>query len=140
MAAPKTRPTDADVDAYLASIDHPQRRTDTQAVVQLMREITATEPVMWGTMIGFGRLPYTNARGETHVWFAIGVAPRTAALTLYGLTYDGSNDDLIERLGKHKTGKGCLYVNKLADIDLDVLRELIVRGWLANHQPEAASD
>ena len=85
---------------------------------------------MWGpAIVGFGHLRYTYASGHSGEMARVGFSPRKAALTLYGLTLYGSNADLLERLGKHRVGKGCLYVNKLEDIDLDVLRRLIRRGW-----------
>ncbi|WP_223277672.1 DUF1801 domain-containing protein [Janibacter sp. YB324] len=80
-------------------------------------------------MIGFGAQPYTTADGKEREWFRIGLAPRKAALTLYGLTFHGSNEDLLDRLGKHTTGKGCVYIKRLEDVDADVLRELVERSW-----------
>ncbi|ANH40409.1 hypothetical protein I601_4013 [Nocardioides dokdonensis FR1436] len=132
--ARKTRPTPADVDAYLAGVEHERRRADALAALAMMRDVTGVEPVMWGTsMVGFGRQRYTTADGKEHEWFALGLAPRKAALTLYGLTYYDSNRDLLDRLGPHTTGKGCLYVKRWKDLDQDVLRELVERSWLANH-------
>ena len=87
-------------------------------------------------MIGFGHQPYTTADGKEREWFAVGLAPRKAALTLYGLTYYGSNDDLLDRLGPHTTGKGCLYVKRLNAVDRTVLTELVQRAWQENHRPE----
>jgi hypothetical protein len=92
--------------------------------------------VLWGTsMVGFGSQRYTTADGKEHEWFAVGLSPRKAALTLYGLTYYDSNQDLLERLGPHTTGKGCLYVKRLEDVDRDVLVELVERAWAANAEP-----
>ena len=89
---------------------------------------------MWGSsMVGFGTQRYTTADGKQREWFAVGLAPRKASLTLYGLTYYDSNQDLLDRLGPHTTGKGCLYVKRLDDLDRDVLVELVERGWAANH-------
>ncbi len=131
--ARKTRPTSEDVAVYVAGVEHAHRREDTEAALALVRDVTDAEPVMWGpSMIGFGTQRYTTADGKEHEWFAVGLAPRKAALTLYGLTYYGSNDDLLERLGPHTTGKGCLYVKRMADIDHGVLRELVERAWHAN--------
>ena len=130
----KTQPTDGDVAAYLAAVEHPRRREDALAALALMREVSDVEPRMWGaSMVGFGRQDYTTADGRQHQWFAIGLAPRKAALTLYGLTYYDSNRDLLDRLGPHTTGKGCLYVKRLEELDQDVLRELVERSWRANH-------
>lgn len=132
--ARKTRPTPADVDAYLAGVEQDGRREDALAAVAQMRDVSGVEPVMWGaSMVGFGRQRYTTADGREHEWFALGLAPRKAALTLYGLTYYGSNSDLLARLGPHTTGKGCLYVKRWHDLDQDVLRELVQRAWQANH-------
>lgn len=131
-----TRPGSDDVDAHLAEVTPARRREDAQAVVSLMREVTGAEPVLWGSsMIGFGRQPYTTADGKEREWFAVGLAPRKAALTLYGLTFYGSNTDLLDRLGPHTTGKGCVYVKRLSDLDGDVLRRLVERAWASNHRP-----
>ncbi|MFT3662082.1 MAG: DUF1801 domain-containing protein [Gordonia sp. (in: high G+C Gram-positive bacteria)] len=132
----KTRPTEVSADEFLADVTEERRRAAAQAVCALMREVSGVEPVMWGSaIVGFGDRPYTTADGRAHDWFAIGLSPRKAALTLYGLTYDGSNDDLLGRLGAHTVGKGCLYVKRLDDVDRAVLRELIERAWNVHDQP-----
>ncbi|WP_282072487.1 DUF1801 domain-containing protein [Janibacter hoylei] len=126
----KTTPTDTSPGELLAAVADERRRTDARGVLDLMREVSGVEPVVWGpSMIGFGTQPYTTADGKERKWFRIGLAPRKAALTLYGLTFYGSNADLLERLGTHTTGKGCLYVKRLSDVDADVLRELVERSW-----------
>jgi hypothetical protein len=131
-----TQPGSGDVRAYLDSVPDDRRRTDALAAVELMREVTGAEPVMWGpSMIGFGTQRYTTADGKEREWFAVGLAPRKAALTLYGLTSYGSNEDLLERLGPHTTGKGCVYVKRVGDLDRTVLTEIIDRAWRENHQP-----
>lgn len=130
-----SQPTDGDVAAYLDGVADEQRRDDTRAMVSLMRDVTGAEPRMWGTgMVGFGRQPYRTADGKDREWFAVGLAPRKAALTLYGLTYYGSNTDLLERLGPHTTGKGCLYLKRLDDVDRDVLTDLVRRAWETNNE------
>ena len=130
-----TTPTDGDVDAYLASVADDRRRGEAREVLTLMREVTGAEPRLWGTsLIGFGRQPYRTADGKEREWFAVGLAPRKAALTLYGLTYYGSNEDLIARLGPHTTGKGCLYVKRLDAVDREVLTELVALAWRTNHR------
>lgn len=130
MAENKTAPTDVPVEAFLASVEHPVRRQDGEAVVELMRDITGQEPVMWGpSIIGFGSYHYKYASGHEGDAAAVGFSPRKGNLALYGLTYAPESAPLLERLGKHKTGAACLYVNKLADIDLDVLKELIELGY-----------
>lgn len=130
-----TRPTDADVTAYLDAVTDQRRRDDARSVLDLIRTVTGAEPRMWGpSTVGFGRQPYRTADGKEREWFAVGLAPRKAALTLYGLTYHDSNTDLLERLGPHTTGKGCLYVKRLADLDREVLTELVRRAWETNHE------
>lgn len=129
---PSTAPTGASVEDFLAAVDHDGRRADAQAVYALMGEVTGVAPKMWGTsIIGFGDQPYTTADGKEHSWFTLGLAPRKQALTLYGLTFYGSNTDLLDRLGPHTIGKGCVYIKKLSAVDHDVLRELITRAWSA---------
>lgn len=128
----KTQASDASVDSVLDAAG-PDRARDARAAAELMSQVTGAEPVVWGTsIVGFGIQPYTTADGRQREWFAVGVAPRKASLTLYGLTYSGSNDDLLARLGPHTTGKGCLYVKRLADLDQSVLTELVARSWAAN--------
>ncbi len=130
-----TQPSDADVTAFLDGVTDDRRREDARAVVELMREVTGASARMWGTTtIGFGRQPYRTAYGKERERFALGHAPRKPALTLYGLTYYGTNTDLLERLGPHTTGKGCVYVKRLDDVDRDVLTELVRRSWETNHE------
>jgi hypothetical protein len=134
MSDRKTRPTAHDVNHFLTTVTDARRRQDAEAATELMREVTGVDPEMWGSsIIGFGRQPYTTADGKRHEWFAVGLSPRKAALTLYGLTYYDSNRDLLERLGPHTTGKGCVYVKRLFDLDDLVLRELVERAWRTNH-------
>jgi hypothetical protein len=136
MSDRSTVPTDASVDDLIESTTDDRRREDAREALDLMREVTGAEPVVWGpSMIGFGRQPYTTADGKEREWFAVGLAPRKAALTFYGLTYYGSNDDLLERLGPHTTGKGCVYVKRLEALDREVLTEMVRRAWRENHQP-----
>ena len=132
MAENKTAPTDVPVEAFLASVEHPVRRQDAATVLELMRDVTGQEPVMWGpSIIGFGSYHYKYASGREGDAAAVGFSPRKGNLALYGLTYAPEAAPLLERLGKHKTGAACLYVNKLADIDLAVLKELIALGYRA---------
>lgn len=130
----KTTPNRGDVEAFLSSVTDERRREDARAALNLMREVTGENPVLWGgSIIGFGRQPYTTADGKQREWFAIGLSPRKASLTLYGLTFYGSNEDLLERLGPHTIGKGCVYVKRLDALDQDVLIELLARSWASNH-------
>ena len=129
-----TQPTDADVTAFLDAVTDERRRDDARVVLDLIRDVTRAQPQMWGaSTIGFGRQPYRTADGKEREWFAVGLSPRKAALTLYGLTYHGSNTDLLDKLGPHTTGKGCLYVMRLDDLDREVLAELIRRAYATNH-------
>jgi hypothetical protein len=128
-----TTPTPDDVRAYLDTVPDERRRTDAIAALELIHDVTGAEPVMWGSsMIGFGTQRYTTADGKEREWFAVGLAPRKAALTLYGLTYDESHQPLLDRLGPHTTGKGCLYVKRLDALDRDVLAELVGVSWGEN--------
>ncbi|GAA4679329.1 hypothetical protein GCM10023197_39530 [Gordonia humi] len=127
---PTTRRTDASVEDFIAAVPNARRRDDTVAAVRLIRDTIGEDPSMWGpSIIGFGDRPYRTADGREHEWFAVGLSPRRQALTLYGLTADGSNGDLLDGLGPHTTGKGCLYIARLADVDASVLTELIARAW-----------
>jgi hypothetical protein len=135
----KTLPTSADVGAFLDGVEDARRRADAGAVLDMMRRVTGAEPQMWGgSIVGFGHQPYTTADGKERDWFAVGLSPRKAALTIYGLTFYGSNEDLLERLGRHTIGKGCLYVKRLDDVDREVLEELIARAWETNHVEDAS--
>jgi hypothetical protein len=126
MAELKTKPTDASVEAYLNCVEPEKKRQDSFAVLELMREVTGEEPKMWGSsIIGFGSYHYKYASGREADWMLVGFAPRKQALTLYIMSGFEGYDELMADLGKHKTGKSCLYINKLDDIDLDTLRELV---------------
>ncbi len=130
MAENKTQATDASVDGFLAAVDHPVRRADGLRLLAMMSEITGERPRMWGpSIVGFGQYHYKYATGREGDAAAVGFSPRKASLSLYGVTYSPEAAGLLERLGKHKTGAGCLYVNKLADVDEAVLRELIRTGY-----------
>lgn len=130
MAEIKTRPTGADVTAFLDSIPDERRRAEGHAMRALLERVTGEPATMWGpSMVGFGSMPYTNTTG-TNEWFVVGFSPRKAALTIYGV-HDGYGppDPLLERLGPHTTGKGCLYVKHLDAIDIDVLELMARQAW-----------
>src|SRR4051794_12930389 len=130
MGEPKTAPSQASVTEFLAAVTDPRRRADAEAVCALMSEVTGAQPVMWGpSIIGFGSYHYKYASGREGDAAAVGFSPRKGNLALYGLTYAPESARLLARLGKHKTSVACLYVNKLADINLDVLKELIELGY-----------
>lgn len=122
----KTQKNDQDVAAFLDAIEHAGRREDSKAVYALMEAVVGEPGAMYGdAIVGFGSYHYKYASGREGDWFEVGFSPRKTSLTLYIMPGFSSYDDLMARLGKHKTGKSCLYVNKLADVDMDVLRELI---------------
>lgn len=126
MAANKTQANDASVEAFLAAVTNETRRSDTRVIVDMMAHITGCPPVMWGaSIIGFDRYHYRYDSGREGEHLITGVAPRKTALTVYIMPGFGAYGALMDRLGKYKTGKSCLYVNTLADIDLAVLEELI---------------
>ena len=129
MAAPKTRPTDASVPDFLASIEDERRRADAQAACALIEEETGEKPVMWGTsIVGFGS--YQAATGE---WMTIGLSPRRSALVLYLMEGFDGFEEALERLGPHRTGRACLYLARLDKVDTDVLRELVRKSYAATN-------
>ncbi|NPV55833.1 MAG: DUF1801 domain-containing protein [Anaerolineae bacterium] len=139
MAELKTKKNSNSVEDFLETIEDESRRQDSYAVLQLMREVTGAEPGMWGdSIVGFGAYHYRYQSGREGEWFLVGFSPRKHSLTLYIMSGFDEYDQLLARLGKHKIGKACLYVNKLADVDQDVLRRLVtasVRHMQASHSP-----
>jgi hypothetical protein len=126
MAEMKTKPTETSVDAFLDAIADPSRRDDCRTVLEIMKSATGAEPKIWGSgMVGFGTYHYRYESGREGDWFLTGFAPRKNDLTLYIMAGFDRYEDLMNRLGKHKTGKCCLYVKRLSEIDLSVLRELV---------------
>lgn len=136
MSENQTRETDASVQEFINGVENPTRRNDAFRLVELMRRVTGTEPKMWGpSIIGFGKSHYRYESGREGDEPRVAFSPRKANLAIYVLSRDDrSSDDLLARLGKHKTGVVCLYVNKLADVDLDVLEALVARSWKASFE------
>lgn len=135
MSTNKTQPTNASVDAFLASLADPQMQADCRAVAAMMAEATGSEPKLWGaTIVGFGSYHYRYASGREGDFMLAGFAPRKRALTLYIMAGFAEYGSLLARLGKHTTGKSCLYVKRLADVDQDVLREITTRSVAAIRQ------
>ena len=129
MAENKTQPTDQSVDDFINSLADERQRQDSQAILGLMQEVTGEKPVMWGeAIVGFGRYNYKYASGRSGTWFLTGLAPRKRNISLYIMAGFERYSDLLERLGKHKTGVGCLYINRLQDVDFNVLRELVIQS------------
>lgn len=135
MAELKTTQTDADVEAFLNSVEHEGKRADSFKILELMRKVTGLEPKMWGdSMIGFGKYHYRYASGHEGDSGLVGFSPRKQNLTLYLMgcyirPEDKTYDELFSKLGKHKTGKSCLYINKLDDVDMNVLEELVRKSF-----------
>ncbi len=126
MADLKTRANDQSVEAFLNQIENEKRRQDCVTLLKLMQEATASEPRMWGdSIIGFGSYHYKYESGREGDWFLAGFSPRKQNLTLYIMSGFERYDELMSKLGKFKTGKSCLYVNRLEDVDLETLRELV---------------
>jgi hypothetical protein len=141
MAANKTVPTGADVDAFIDGVDHERRRQEARTVLAMMREITGEEPVMWGpSIIGFGSLHYRYDSGREGDMPAAAFSPRKAQLTVYIDEFD-EREELLGRLGPHSTGKSCLYIKRLDAVDIDVLRQLVAASYrhgVASHDPSTS--
>ncbi|MCK8483069.1 DUF1801 domain-containing protein [Aliiroseovarius sp. S2029] len=125
----KTRPTGQAVTRFIAAVKPEPKRKDAETLDRLFRQVTGFDPVMWGpSIIGYGRYHYRYDSGREGEFLATGFSPRKARHSIYIIPGYADYGDILARLGKHKMGKSCLYVNKLADIDLDVLAELIRAG------------
>ena len=123
----KTKPTDSSVESFIDSIPDEQKRKDSQVILNLMEKATKEKPKMWGSsMIGFGHVRYKSPPTGTEVdWFKMGFSPRKANLSLHLCLDIKKHADTLAQLGKHKTGVGCLYINKLEDVNLKVLEKMI---------------
>lgn len=122
----KTQKNDASVEDFLNNVSDAKKREDSFAVLELMREVTGEEPAMWGTnIVGFGSYHYKYASGREGDWPLAGFAPRKRELTLYIMAGFEAYEELLAKLGKHKTGVSCLYIKRLADVDPTVLKELV---------------
>ena len=129
MSENKTKATAQSVDAFIASVDHPVRRGDAETLNTVFQQITGWAPRMWGpAMIGYGSYHYTYSSGREGDFLATGFSPRKSNLSIYIMPGYADFSQILGRLGKHRIGKSCLYINKLADIDIAVLSELIRAG------------
>ena len=130
VAEIKTKQTKANVDDFINSVDNEQKRKDSITILNMMKKASGEEPKMWGaSLIGFGNKRYKSPSSGREVdWFLVGFSPRKANLSLYLSMDIKKHAATLKKLGKHKTGMGCLYINKLADINLDVLKGLIETG------------
>ncbi|WAT18012.1 DUF1801 domain-containing protein [Aurantiacibacter sp. MUD11] len=136
MSENKTKPTEVTVADFIESVDHAGKREDAKVLDALFRRVTGEEPVMWGpTMIGYGQYHYKYDSGREGDFLRTGFSPRKAKHSIYlmgGYCDDGTskrNEEVLSRLGKYAQGKSCLYINKLADVDLAVLEELVQLNW-----------
>ena len=126
MAELKTKPNKISVEKFLNTIYDEQKRKDSFAILEMMKKITKEEPIMWGpSIVGFGKYHYKYESGREGDWFVTGFSPRKQNLTLYIMSGFKRYNELMEKLGKHKTGSSCLYVNRLEDLDMKILKELI---------------
>lgn len=126
---PKFREQDASVAELLEGVENDTRRRDAEALIALLEEVTGEKPKVWtASIVGFGDHHWRHASGREGVGPTLAFAPRKANLVLYGFSSAPESEELLGRLGKHKRGKGCMYVNKLADVNMDVMRELAQVG------------
>jgi hypothetical protein len=141
MAEIKTKPTGVAVDSFIDAVPHPQRREDARKVRAMMERLSGHPAAMWGpSIVGFGTYHYKYDSGHEGTMCRLGFSPRKAELVLYVLTEAQDQDALLARLGKHKTGKCCLYIKKLADVDEAVLEELTAGAlaYMDEKYPEGA--
>ena len=130
MSTNKTQPTDSDPRDFIASVENENRRQDAELMLGIMEEITGEKPVMWGpSLIGYGAYHYKYDSGREGDFFMTGFSPRKQNMALYIMPGFDRFPELMGKLGKHKTGKSCLYINKLKDVDMDVLKTLIEEGF-----------
>ena len=140
MAENKTKVTDASVKDYLAAIDDEARRKDCEALADLMAKATKQPPTMWGaSIVGFGRYRYRYASGREGESCVVGFSSRKGDISVYGLNAGDGAAELLSKLGKHKAGKGCVYIKRLSDVDLKVLGELVA-GAAAGRERDAEPD
>ena len=131
MAEPKTKATNASVEDFLNNVPDEKKRADSFTLLKFFQAITGEKAKMWGdSIVGFGQYHYKSERSSQEGdWLITGFSPRKAALTLYIISGFEGTDDLLSKLGKHKKSVGCLYINKLADVDEKILKELIKRSF-----------
>jgi hypothetical protein len=133
MAELKTKQNAASVSAFLEAIPDEQRREDALALAAMLEAVTKTKPKMWGaSIVGYGTQRYKYESGREGDWFLAGFSPRKDSLTLYLMSGIDRHPDLMEKLGKYKTGRSCVYIKRLSDVDRKVLRRLIARSVKAS--------
>lgn len=140
MAELKTKRNKGNVDAFLKGVTDEVKRQDSFTILELMKQITGKEPEMWGdSIVGFGSYHYKYASGREADWFLTGFSPRVQNLTLYIMSGFDEYDQLLSKLGKHSTGKSCLYIKRLEDVNMDVLKDLVKKsvGHMAASNPDS---
>lgn len=126
MTELKTKPNNKNVEEFLKQVENPIKRKDSFKILELMREVTNEQPVMWGeSIVGFGQYHYIYPSGREGDWFLIGFSPRKQSLTLYIMSGFDNYEEKLKKLGKYRTGKSCLYINKLEDVDISILKEIM---------------
>ena len=126
MSELKTKPSKRSVTKFINALEDEQKRKDSRQILRLMEKLTGSKPILWGeNIIGFGRYHYTYKSGQEGSWFITGFSPRKQNLTIYIMPGFSKYDNLLKKLGKHKKGKSCLYINKLDNIDTQILEKLI---------------
>lgn len=140
MAENKTTANNQDVELFLNAVEDEQKRKDSFTILELMKQVSGSEPLMWGSsIVGFGSYRYKGKSGREGDWMITGFSPRKASLTIYGISGLEERHDLLKKLGKHTTGKDCLYIKRLSDVDLPTLKQLIeevVKQGGQNVKPE----
>lgn len=135
MVEAKTKPTAASVEQYIAAIADAGRRAEAESLLELMRRATRQAPVMWGPgIVGFGRYKYSAASGRSGESCATGFAARKGDFSVYLVAEGPSQQELLARLGKHKMGKACLSIKRLAEVDLEVLEQLVAESYAEVHR------
>lgn len=127
----KTKQNSGKVEEFLNAVADKERRDTSLTILKMMKQVTKEEPAMWGTsIVGFGKYVYTSPKtGRSGEWFITGFSPRKQNLTIYIMPGFTAYGDLLKKLGKHKTGGGCLYINRLADVDTKILKDLINQSF-----------
>jgi hypothetical protein len=121
--------TDRNVNEFIEGISNKRQKKDSEELLQIIKEITGLEPKIWGvSIVGFGKYSYKRKNGDEFEWFNVGFSPGKAHLTLYVMFDLSQEEELLNRLGPHKNGKGCLYIKKLEEVDHGVLREIIQKS------------
>lgn len=126
MSDLKTQPTQQSVEEFIQAVSHPTRRSDAQKLLSLFELATGQRPVLWGpSIIGFGSYSYRYPNGKVMTWFPVGFSPRKSAISIYLMRSHHEMQEELDQLGKYKTGKSCIYINKLADVQLESLQKMI---------------